>query len=183
MRWTFAPPRFRRFLQDTEATLTVELVLALPILLWGYLATGVFFDAYNVQSNASKATYTVADLLSRQREEVDAKFLTESRNLFDWLLGNQGTSAIRITSVSFDDVADVYRVHWSHGTNGKQPQTDATIANFAGQLPDLPDGDYVIVVETWHDFTPSFSVGIPESTFENFIVTAPRFMPKLEFVS
>jgi hypothetical protein len=175
------PKLLRRFIRDTEASLTVELVIMLPVLLWGYVATSVFFDAYNVQSNAAKATYTIADLLSRQREEVDAQFLGEAHDLFDWLLAGNGVSAMRVSSVSYDVEDEAYDVHWSYSSGGRPLQTDVSIADHAGQLPDLPEGDYVIVVETWLDYVPSFSVGLPSQTFENFTVTAPRFMPKLEY--
>lgn len=183
IRRIFHSPVFRRFLRDTDASLTVELVLMLPMLLWGYVACAVFFDAYNVQSNAGKATYTVADLLSRQREEVNGQFLDEAHKLFDWLMGDNADSDMRVTSVWFDEDAQLYRVHWSYGMNGRQPLTQAQLNNFTDRLPVLPEGDYVIVVETWLDYVPSFNVGVPAETFENFVVTAPRFMPKLEYVS
>ncbi len=65
----------RRFWQETEANLTVETILVLPILLWAFFATFVFFDAFRARSLAIKGNYAVADLLSRETQAIDMDYL------------------------------------------------------------------------------------------------------------
>ena len=36
--------RFKRFAQDNSGSITVEFVLAMPILFWSFMAAYVFFD-------------------------------------------------------------------------------------------------------------------------------------------
>ncbi len=49
------PARLRAFAADETATATVETVLFLPVLLFVYLATFVFFDAFRVMTLNDKA--------------------------------------------------------------------------------------------------------------------------------
>jgi Flp pilus assembly protein TadG len=62
--------RAKHFLRDSRAAVALETVLILPILIWAFVASFVFFDAYRVYSTSVKATYMVADMLSRQTNEV-----------------------------------------------------------------------------------------------------------------
>lgn len=170
----------RAFRDDHRGTITVETVLVLPMLIWAYLGIYVFFDAFAKITLSSKSTYTIADMLSRQREEVDTQFLDNSRDLFDWLSHSTDT-AIRISSISWNETDKAYKVAWSYAAGGKAVQTNATINDYADKIPILPEGDYLIVVETWLDYTPLFLNYLDPFTFTEFTVTRPRFMPKLEY--
>lgn len=169
------------FLSERRGSVTVETMLILPPLIWAYLGIYVFFDAFSTITTASKANYTISDALSRQRQEVDTQFLESSHDLFQWLVASDRT-AIRISSITWSDADDAYRVAWSYSTTGQTSQTNGTIGAFESQIPILPDGDHLIVVETWLDYTPLWSMGLGPFTFRDFTVTRPRFMPKLEFV-
>ena len=172
----------RAFLSERRGSVTVETILILPPLIWAYLGIYVFFDAFETITTASKANYTISDALSRQRQEVDSQFLDNAHGLFQWLVTSDET-AIRVSSITWSDADEAYKIAWSYAAGGKTPQTDATIGTYANQIPILPDGDHLIVVETWLDYTPLFSMGLGPFTFQEFTVTRPRFMPKLEFVT
>jgi Flp pilus assembly protein TadG len=60
----------RNFIRDTRAAVAFETVLLTPILVWAYIGSFVFFDAYRVYNTSVKATYMVADMLSRQTNMV-----------------------------------------------------------------------------------------------------------------
>jgi hypothetical protein len=51
---------------DERAAVAFETVLMTPILVWAFIGSFVFFDAYRVYNTSVKTTYMVADMLSRQ---------------------------------------------------------------------------------------------------------------------
>jgi hypothetical protein len=57
--------------------------------------------------------------------------------------------------------------------------TTASLSSIADRLPILADGDHVVLVEVAVDYTPSFNVGLGKQTIEQFIVTRPRFVPRV----
>ncbi len=177
--------RLRAFAADETATATVETVLFLPVLLFLYLATFVFFDAFRVNNINDKAAYTVADLLSRQTNPVNTNFINGMQQVFDFLRGNQGQSQMRVTSITYRASDDTYRVQWSHATGGMAVMTNAMLADpsVRSRLPTMPDGESVTLVETFTRYTPLFDVGIPEQTFRTFVITRPRFAPQVLFSS
>jgi Flp pilus assembly protein TadG len=63
----------RRFLKSENGSYSVEAVIIFPILLWALGATFVFWDVYKLRNNAAAGTYTVADLVSRQTDAIDAE--------------------------------------------------------------------------------------------------------------
>jgi hypothetical protein len=57
--------------------------------------------------------------------------------------------------------------------------TTANLADLTTHLPIMSDGDSAILVETTVPYTPPVSYGLEPSTIDQFIVTRPRFLPKL----
>jgi hypothetical protein len=43
----------------------------------------------------------------------------------------------------------------------------------------MNDGDTVILVETWVEFEPALRIGLEDTTYREFIVTRPRFAPRI----
>jgi Flp pilus assembly protein TadG len=175
----------RAFARGEQATATVEAVLFLPVLLFLYLATFVFFDAFRVNNINDKAAYTVADLLSRQTEPVNTNFINGMQRVFDFLRGNQGQSQMRVTAITYRASDDTYRVQWSRATGGLEVMTNAMLAqpSVRNRLPVMPDGESVTLVETFTRYAPLFDVGIPEQTLRTFVITRPRFAPQVLFSS
>ncbi len=58
--------RIRQFVECDDASITVEAVMILPLLLWGYFGMFVLFDGYRAASSNIRANYTIADMLSRE---------------------------------------------------------------------------------------------------------------------
>lgn len=178
----------RRFTRETRGAVVVEAVLILPLLLWAYTVTFVFFDAYHAQTRNLRATYTIADLVSRQTRMLHASDIDGMNKVFD-MLNNTSvtgeTTAIRITDVQWDQKSKTYKVVWSDGTNGKPPQTDASIKLISDKLPVLADGDTELVVETWLTYTPAFQpifgAGLTARTLYQMVTTRPRLSPQVKF--
>jgi hypothetical protein len=169
----------RRFFDRETGSISIEAVIMLPALAWCYLGTYVFFDAYRSQSINTKVAYTIGDTLSRETNFITPAFIDGMHELQAFLVDSDHDIALRISVFTYDGDADRYEVIWSEGRGG--PITlddDALNLNRAG-VPLMANADVAILVETWVDYVPDYTVGITEFTFRDFVVTRPRFATQL----
>lgn len=178
----------RRFSKEEKGTLTVEAVLILPILVWWWVASLVFFDAYQALNVNQKAAFTVSDMISREMgdEPVDATYMNGMGAVFGYLTAGHGTnSAIRVTEIYCDHNCDLNNpsrrvyVDWSYATDSRPPLDNDSIENFVDQIPIMTRQDRAIMVETFMDYTAAFNVGLQDGNYQNLVVTRLRFAPKL----
>ena len=165
-----------QFCRDTKASVTVEAVLITPLLLAWFVGGFVFFDGFKNRNTALKATYTIGDILSRRVTAADAEYIDKLQDLYDSLAYTSGTSAIRVTSLTWN--GKKHRVLWSHSTKEKLPVLDnekVRVSSFRNRIPIMAIADTVILVESFTDYNPAFNVGWNHRVFENFVVTSPRF--------
>ncbi|MFM2355355.1 MAG: hypothetical protein RLZZ528_1091 [Pseudomonadota bacterium] len=165
--------RLGSFRSDTEGSMVAEGVMASTFLIWWYIASFQFFDAYRQKNVNLKAAYTIADMISRQ-ESVDVNYVDGLNTIFDYLTYSNEATWIRVSSVYWDGDDEVYRVQWSRATGSHTAHTDATIQQKANQIPIMPAGDTVIVVETNMSYEPIFRMGLDARWYDTFIVTRPR---------
>lgn len=165
--------RLRSFGDETDGSMVAEGVMASTFLIWWYIASFQFFDAYRQKNVNLKAAYTIADMISRQ-ETVDASYVDGLNTIFDYLTYSREATWIRVSSVYWDSGDEVYRVQWSRATGSNTAHTDATIQLKSNQIPVMPAGDTVIVVETNMSYQPIFRMGLDARWYETFIVTRPR---------
>jgi len=174
----------RTFRDDTRGSFVVESVIALPLLFWVLAATYEFFEVHRYKSVREKATYTVADLLSREQSVVNDIYMDNVKLLFDQVSGDDGINQIRVSVVRYMESRDEYEVTWSEvrGTGGYDPLTDADIATAHDELPALNNGDEVILVETRSSYDPVFDVGLTDGILiTTRMLTSLRFAPQLCF--
>lgn len=176
--------RLGDFGADSRGALTIEFVLIFPILIFWWIASVVFFDVFRVTTMNERAAYAVADMLSRQTEEVDPAYLNGLNSVFGYLVDYSGRNGLRVTSVTYDEDDDEYSAQWSWGNAAKYPPLDSgDVEAMRNRIPVMPDGETVVLVETFLEYTPLWDrVGIAEQTFTTFIVVRPRFAPRLVFV-
>lgn len=178
------------FLRDERGNVLAEAVIILPAVIWSYLAFFVFWDAYKTTNVAQKAAYTAADLISREQVTLPTTYVPGMLNLVRYLVNDQISTKIRVTSILFseglvvnlgvEDADDKTMVQWSISPNDAMtPYTDATLLAVLDKIPAMSDGDSVILVETSQDFNPIFDVGMDSRQVTNFVVTRPRFLPKI----
>ena len=85
---------------------------------------------------------------------------------------------MRVTEVTKSGANNRFEVHWSRSLGNTMPlRTTATLQSYAGEIPAMARGDYVIIVEVQALYKPAFDIGMPEVTFNEIIVTRPRFVP------
>ena len=173
----------RRFARKENGSLSVEAVFALPMLVWAVTATFVFWDAFKTLNISQKATYTIADMLSRERNAIDADYLQAMQELFGFLNQNGRDNGLRVSVVSMNVDQDTgertMSLEWSEGTGGQKGHTslDAIIA----RIPQMAHGDQLILVESFQRWEPQFKSPMQPFTFRETAVTRPRFAPQLKW--
>jgi len=170
-----------KFSRGEHGGLSVEAVLVFPILVWAITATFVFFDAFKTINVSQKATYTIADMLSRETEAIDPDFLTAAHETFDFLAGVNGDNALRVTVVTMvedpDTLIKTIELVWSEGVGGLSGYVNLDIIE--NRLPDMAAGDQMIVVESEQEWAPAFAVGLDSYRFREVAISRPRFAPQL----
>lgn len=170
----------RRFRRSEDGSITVEALLILPILMWAYLGTFVFFDGYRAQSINVKAAYTIGDTLSRETGYVTPAYMDSMHLLQQFLVRTIEPVRLRITVYAFDLPNNRYVVRWSQVRGGTITALNtAALAALRPSLPNMANGELAILTETWVGYEPDFSVGIDPFTFRDLVVTRPRFGPQL----
>lgn len=176
--------RLRRFLsrfrRDESGSIAVESMLMIPVLVWCYLGTFVFFDAFRMQSKNIKAAYTIADTLSRETGYVTANYLTGLFGLHHVLLDTPEPRGMVVTVFTFRAADNTYRVRWSQARGvGVAALTNATLGNLSAILPEMTDGEVAILVRSRVDYDPDYDVGITDFAFDEYSISRPRFAPQL----
>jgi len=176
-----------RFARDESGLITAEAVIAMPILVWWYVGSFVFFDAYQARNINLKAAYTVSDMLSREDGEVNAAYIEGLEDIYTYLTDGSGSNAaLRVTLVKCSENCGLdngYRVldlDWSYATSSMAALTAGELVSYLDDIPLMPEGDRVIMIESFIDYEPAWQVGIFDpSDFDNIIVTRPRFVPQI----
>jgi Flp pilus assembly protein TadG len=179
---------FGRFWQESDGVLSVELVFALPFLALWFVASYIFFDVFRVSYVNDKAAFTVADLVSRREENLNQAYVEGMNNIFDFLIENRGTTAMRISGVRYTPGANpgdagTFTIPWSASTQGLVILTDADIPMLEDRLPIPRSTEMVILTETFVAYQPIFNVGISRQVFRTFVATPPRFIEQIGFDS
>jgi Flp pilus assembly protein TadG len=172
----------RRFRRDQRGVLMAEGLITLPLLLWAYLALFVYWDAYRAINSAQKAAYTLSDMISREMNTtpMTPSYITGMRNLMQYLIGNSQVVSLRVTSVTYSSARGRFEVDWSVSpSSALAALTTGTLAAVKDRIPMMADGDHAIIVETKVPYQPAFDVGLSDTVLEQFVVTRPRFAPKL----
>jgi hypothetical protein len=192
--------RLVSFLREEDGLVLVEGLLMMPLVVWALVAMFIYWDAFRTINITQKAAYSVADLLSRQRDEIPLTFANGLQNVLDFLTPGGHPVKLRITSlecvgmvfaggVTGCNATDgTYKLLFSFSPGNKVTQlTEAQIQAWKGTSPEtakiatLNNGDSVFVVETQVDFKAQLDtllmgllVGVQDQSFGQFIVTRPR---------
>ena len=185
---------FRFFKADQRGSLSIEAVIALPMLFWAATATFSFYDAYKMQNSIFRANYTIGDMLSRETEAVDQAYLEGLGKVFKYMTSNRGESSwIRVTVVKCkkkckktDKSLRTMKVVWSHSTGGARKLNNTDFAFYNTRIPLVARGDKLILVETSRQYAAPFNqalVGFMSRDMVAHSVTRPRFAPQLKWTN
>ncbi|QYX58147.1 pilus assembly protein [Roseovarius sp. SCSIO 43702] len=174
--------RLRAFSRDQSGTVTVEAVLTLPILFLVIGVTYEFFEVHRYKSARDKASYTIADMISREMAPVDDNYIDNTKTLFDTIVNDNAPTQLRVSIIKFDEDSDKYSIVWSEvrGTGNMTALKTEDVASDHASLPGMADGEELILVEWGADYQPMFDVGF-DGGFEvaSGIFTSPRFAPQI----
>jgi len=173
---------YDRFRKDDNGSAAVELTFMVPALALITFSMIVFFSAFRAQTHATRTATVVTDMISREIAPVTPAFLQGVEGLMKTMVHSDETPEFRVTAFTYDAEEETYAVAWSKH-NGLGSLDDGSLNAVADQLPVLRDGQRALLVQTAIDYTPALDVGIGSQRFENFNVTAPRFVPQLCYMS
>lgn len=168
-----------RFWTDTRAAVAFETVIMTPILAWSVMASFVFFDAYRVYNTSVKATYSVADIISRQTSTLYGYDINGMADMFSHMVRDTTGARMRVTQIYW--TGSRYRVDWSHATGGEARLFDASMEEIEELLPVLSVSERVLLVETFVPYRPAFQMGLNVVSFSNFTFTRPRYANQVPF--
>ncbi|MFB9149642.1 TadE/TadG family type IV pilus assembly protein [Roseovarius ramblicola] len=177
----------RRIRGDERGVVAVETLIIAPLLMLGLLFSYEAYSMFRQQSLREKATYTVADILSRETAVVTDLYLDNIKRVFDLMSGTDDAqlriSAVRYRKDSHDDI-DEFDLRWSkvRGEGAMTALTDGEVRKAHGVFPVMDDGEEIILVESSGRFTPPVSTGyFTGHPLETQMFVIPRFAPQLCF--
>ena len=173
-----------RFRDDERGTIMIETVIALPLLVWALAASYEFFEVHRYMSVRDKASFTIADMVSRETEAITPVYLDNAKQLYDEITNDTGSNDLRVSVVRYDEQTDSYFIRWSQvrGQGSFTPLQTADVAQAHDILPIMDDGEDLVLVESRSTYAPLFNVGLADNLqIETRIFVAPRFTPQVIF--
>lgn len=177
----------RRLRRDEHGTVAVETVLIAPLLILGLFFSYEAYGLFRQQSLREKATYTVADILSRETAIVDDTYIDNVKRVFDMMSGT-ADSQLRISVVRYrndpSQGIDEFDLRWSEvrGTGTMTALTDSVVRNAHDTFPIMDDGEEIIYVESRGTFTSPVTTGyFNENLLATRMFVIPRFAPQICF--
>jgi len=173
------PRALRRFRNDESGSIAVETIMMVPLLVWAMLSTLAYFDAYRSESISTKASLTIADMFSRETNLITAEYVTNAQNLLKFLTLGDTDPDLRVTVVKWNDTDKKLELVWSQERGPRDALSAAEVETMASDLPKLVHEERLIVVETWIDHDPKYSVGLSPFMMQTFDFISPRFVPQM----
>jgi len=172
------------FRHDERGSVMVEAVITLPLLIWALGATYEFFEVHRYQSARDKASYTIADMVSREMLPITPIYLDNAKTVFDTITNDDGDNALRVTIIKYDSDEDVYSVKWSEvrGAPLLRKLETSDVKQAHARLPKMRDGEELVVVDSLSTYPPMFDVGLTDGMkVSTKVMTIPRFAPQINF--
>lgn len=182
----FAYP-LRTFLRRTDGSGTVEVVLAIVVLNLFLVAFYFWWGAYNAHALVDRTTYTISDLVTRQRGvELNRRLLDGLDRTAEFILDPDQDAAIRFTQVTKEagqspgDPGTI-RIDWSYSPCNAMPAAQAGPGFDIQTLPMMADGSSLIVTDMQVPFVSELDL-IPSITFERRAAALYRFENRFTLV-
>ena len=169
----------RDFARDTRGSVSVEFVIVMPLLFWGFMAIYVYFDGFRQSTQNLKAAYSIGDMISRETEAINSAYIDSMEEVLKLMTRSETQVKLRVTVVRWDENDNRYYVDWSKSRGYGSIRTNGDMADLSERLPVMPDNERVILIETKAEYEPVFDIGMAEQDLDTFIFTRPRFAPQV----
>ncbi|MBB3934440.1 hypothetical protein GGR05_000551 [Aureimonas phyllosphaerae] len=137
-----------------------------------FLGCTTFFIAFSDSVTAEKASFNVADLLSRKTTVSTAELQTVDALFQVMLPAGHGATTFRVSSVKMANGMLDVAWSWPRAPLAALKKTDLA----ALKLPIVAEGDSLIVLETTVAYQPiAASVGLSSGVYKNMVANRPRF--------
>ena len=173
--------RLRRLCQREDGSMSIEAMIIVPVLIWSMLGSWVYFDAFRAQFGNAKASYTLGDIVSRESGYITDEYIDSLHTLQRFLASRPEDIRLRVSVIKYDEDDDAHYVVWSENRGGGGTITDDDLIDMRERLPIMADAGRAIIVQTSVDFQPVFGGAIGALTFDDFVVTRPRFSAQVCF--
>jgi len=179
--------QFSRFVREEDGSQIVEMAIMTPLMMWAFVATLQYFDAFRTELISTKAALTMADMISREAT-INSNYLDNTEKLFQFLTLTEVPPTFRVTEFYWDEPTKKYKVVWSENRGNIGNLDDEGLLAVAGRIPILTDQERAFVVQTWTTYTPKFAFGmlaimkgasLKTVQMKTFVVMSPRFTPKV----
>lgn len=165
----------KRFTADDRGATAVEGVFASIFLIWWYISAIQFFDALRNKNSNQKATFAIADLLSRETGVLTASNIEGLNTMFNYLAYSKQASRLRVTSLNWDANSETYQIIWSKASGGNSAMTNGELVQLNGLIPKISTGKTVMLLETRVFYEPRFKIGLADMWQYNIVPVGPRF--------
>ncbi|PVA10248.1 hypothetical protein DC366_08340 [Pelagivirga sediminicola] len=173
-----------RFRSEERGSVTVEAMITLPLLIWAIGATYEFFEVHRYNSARDKASYTIADMISREQDDITPIYLDNAKTVFDTIANDMGANSLRISVIKYNTDDKTYFIKWSQvrGTDALKQLKTEDVENAHAVLPKLRRGEELIVVESQSIYPPVFKVGMGDNLkVRTYVTTSPRFAAQINY--
>ena len=133
---------WRTFLGRNGGSISVELVVVLPLLLWALAAPIVIYDGFRTRYQTEMAAQTIADVMSRETGLFTPDYVEGLADVFDHLNGAAIGSRVRVSSVIWDPSNNRNMLQWSYGAAGLLPLPPTVFAALDHPDPDVLLGSF-----------------------------------------
>lgn len=179
--------KLREAIADEEGAISVEFVITFPLLMFWFIGSFVYFDAYRSSSQTAKVAYAISDFMSRQEDAVTSEVVDKLVDLQTKMMPHRLEDlGLRITSICFVEEEGAYKVMWSdaRGVYKGAPMDELTDLDIPIDiLPIMADQDSIILTEVYAVWSPHANwVGLTTLTWKNRPVIRPRFAGFLPYV-
>lgn len=178
----------RRFRNKEDGVISIELLFAVPLLLWTLMSTFVYFDAFKSRTISTRAALTVADMISREEQALSPEYIDGTRNLLRALSDSDANPDLRVTVFSYRQAQDDLQTRWSRNRGYSRALSENELKQLwdSDRIPPMADGDVAILLETSTTYTaianttilgPLSTGNLDEIEFTTFTVIKPRYSP------
>lgn len=175
-----------RFFRREDGVMAAEVILTFPVFAFCTIGLYTYWDAFRSLNTAQKASYAISDMITREGRPVNEAYLRGLHDVMQYMVGPELPVQMRFSSITYSGVREQYEIVWSRSPHNEMVTlTTETLQAKVDDIPTLADGDSIVLLETFVDFTPAFGetpayfMHVGDQEFENFIVTRPRFVPRI----
>jgi hypothetical protein len=176
--------RLRRFLAAEEGIVAVEAVIWVPVLLsvWIFLFSAA--TLYQTLIANANSAHTIGDIVSRQTDVLSPDDVAGLERLHRLISQAETDSEadLRLTTLRYDAATEGFTLLDSLASDIEPAMTQDDVNALAAQLPAIPDGDQLIVVETWLAHAPLSGLLDASYRFRQMVTVRPRLAAQVRLV-